>query len=59
MTSITITHYTDPGCPFAWSAEPETEALLAEDLAQARRPTPAALALAHKLAPTGDTSSPR
>jgi predicted DsbA family dithiol-disulfide isomerase len=22
MTSITITHYTDPGCPFAWSAEP-------------------------------------
>ena len=37
-----------------WLAEPETEALLAEDLAQARRPTPAALALAHKLAPTGD-----
>ena len=37
-----------------WLAEPETEALLAEDLAQARRPTPAALALAHKLAPTED-----
>jgi predicted DsbA family dithiol-disulfide isomerase len=37
-----------------WLTEPETEALLAEDLAQARRPTPAALALAHKLAPTGD-----
>jgi predicted DsbA family dithiol-disulfide isomerase len=37
-----------------WLAEPETEALLAQDLAQARRPTPAALALAHKLAPTGD-----
>jgi predicted DsbA family dithiol-disulfide isomerase len=137
MTSITITHYTDPGCPFAWSAEParrrlqwlygdqlewrlrmaatlpacravvavrrhapeqeaamlralrvlhfsgellddpatlaaaaqragldpadlenwlaepETEALLAVDLAQARTPTPAALALSHKLAPSG------
>jgi predicted DsbA family dithiol-disulfide isomerase len=37
-----------------WLAEPETESLLAEDLAQARRPTPAALALSHKLAPTGD-----
>lgn len=22
MTPITITHFTDPGCPFAWSAEP-------------------------------------
>lgn len=22
MTSITITHFTDPGCPFAWSVEP-------------------------------------
>jgi len=22
MTSLTITEYTDPGCPFAWSAEP-------------------------------------
>ena len=105
MTSITITHYTDPGCPFAWSAEParrrlqwlygdqlewklrmvglterpqdytdqgftperqsssfaeswlaepETGVLLKEDLAQARTPTPAALALAHRLAPTGD-----
>ncbi len=37
-----------------WLAEPQTEALLAEDLAQARTPTPAALALSHKLAPTGD-----
>jgi predicted DsbA family dithiol-disulfide isomerase len=37
-----------------WLAEPETEALLAEDLAQARHPTPAALALKHKLAPSGD-----
>jgi predicted DsbA family dithiol-disulfide isomerase len=35
-------------------AEPETDALLAEDLAQARTPTPTALALEHKLAPTGD-----
>jgi predicted DsbA family dithiol-disulfide isomerase len=37
-----------------WLAEPGTEALLAEDLAQARTPTPAALALKHKLAGTGD-----
>jgi predicted DsbA family dithiol-disulfide isomerase len=37
-----------------WLAEPETEALLAKDLAQARTPTPAALALSHKLASTGD-----
>jgi hypothetical protein len=22
MTSIMITHHTDPGCPLAWSAEP-------------------------------------
>jgi len=22
MNAITITEYTDPGCPFAWSAEP-------------------------------------
>ena len=22
MAEITITEYTDPGCPFAWSAEP-------------------------------------
>ena len=22
MATITITEYTDPGCPFAWSAEP-------------------------------------
>jgi predicted DsbA family dithiol-disulfide isomerase len=37
-----------------WLGEPETEALLAEDLAQARRPTAAARALSHKLAATGD-----
>ena len=36
----------------AWLAEPETEAVLREDLAESRRPRPAALALAHKLAPT-------
>jgi len=22
MAELTITEYTDPGCPFAWSAEP-------------------------------------
>ncbi|HET9101780.1 MAG TPA: DsbA family protein [Solirubrobacteraceae bacterium] len=44
----------DPGDLERWLAEPETEALLAEDLAQARRPTPAALALPHKLAATDD-----
>jgi predicted DsbA family dithiol-disulfide isomerase len=35
-----------------WLAEPETEALLREDMAQARRPRAGALALAHKLALT-------
>jgi hypothetical protein len=44
----------DPDDLERWLAEPETETLLAEDLAQARRPTAAALALANKLAPTGD-----
>lgn len=44
----------DPADLERWLQEPETEALLAEDLAQARRPTLAALALAHKLAPTED-----
>jgi predicted DsbA family dithiol-disulfide isomerase len=44
----------DPDGLERWLDEPETETLLAEDLAQARRPTAAALALAHKLAPTGD-----
>lgn len=37
-----------------WLAEPDTETRLTEDLAQSRQPTPAALALLHKLAPTGD-----
>jgi predicted DsbA family dithiol-disulfide isomerase len=44
----------DPTELESWLAEPETEALLREDLAATRRPTPAALALSHKLAPTGD-----
>jgi hypothetical protein len=38
----------------SWLSEPDTEVLLAEDLAQARRPTAAARALSHKLAATGD-----
>jgi predicted DsbA family dithiol-disulfide isomerase len=37
-----------------WSDEAETEAVLNEDLAQARNPSPAAVHLSHKLAPTGD-----
>ena len=44
----------DPDELERWLVEPETEELLAEDLAQARRPTPAAVALANKLASTGD-----
>ena len=40
----------DPAELERWMAEPETEALLAEDLQAARRPTPGAVALAHKLA---------
>src|SRR6185312_298282 len=35
-----------------WLAEPETEELLRQDLAEARTPTPGALALSHKLAAT-------
>ncbi len=42
----------DPEALEAWMAEPETEALLREDLAEARQPSPAALALSHKLAST-------
>ncbi|MEA2213616.1 MAG: hypothetical protein QOF83_3564 [Solirubrobacteraceae bacterium] len=38
----------------AWLAEPETEDQLAADLEAAREPTPGALALAHKLASTGN-----
>ncbi|HEX3975441.1 MAG TPA: hypothetical protein VHW96_04205 [Solirubrobacteraceae bacterium] len=36
----------------AWLAEPETEELLRQDMAEARTPTPGALALSHKLATT-------
>ena len=35
-----------------WLGEPDTEALLRADMAEARRPRAGALALAHKLAPT-------
>jgi predicted DsbA family dithiol-disulfide isomerase len=37
-----------------WQDEPETEELLNQDLELARRPTPRALALSHKLAQTDD-----
>jgi hypothetical protein len=37
-----------------WRDDPEVEHLLEADAAAARRPTPAALALDHKLAPAGD-----
>jgi predicted DsbA family dithiol-disulfide isomerase len=36
----------------AWLAEPETEDLLRQDMAESRTPAPGALALSHKLAPT-------
>jgi predicted DsbA family dithiol-disulfide isomerase len=42
----------DPADLEAWLAEAETEELLREDMADARRPTPGAVALAHKLAKT-------
>jgi predicted DsbA family dithiol-disulfide isomerase len=42
----------DPGELEGWLAEPETEKLLREDMAEARAPSPGALALVHKLAPT-------
>jgi predicted DsbA family dithiol-disulfide isomerase len=38
----------------AWSQEPETEALLREDLSDARNPSPAAVALSYKLSATED-----
>ena len=44
----------DPARLSAWTAEPETDELLAEDLAQSRDPSPQAVALAHKLASAGD-----
>jgi predicted DsbA family dithiol-disulfide isomerase len=42
----------DPSQLEAWLAEPETEELLRQDMAESRTPTPGAVALAHKLAPT-------
>lgn len=42
----------DPDALEAWMGEPETDAVLREDLAQSRRPSQAALALRHKLADT-------
>ena len=44
----------DPAELERWSAAPETDDLLAEDLRLARDPSPGALALAHKLAGNGD-----
>ena len=38
----------------AWMAEPETEDALAGDMKASRTPSPAALALVHKLADDGD-----
>lgn len=44
----------DPGALEQWLVEPATEERLREDLAESRAPTPAAVALSHKLASTGD-----
>ena len=44
----------DPTDLERWSAAPETDAALAEDLRLARDPSPAALALVHKLAGDGN-----
>jgi predicted DsbA family dithiol-disulfide isomerase len=44
----------DPEALEQWLREPETEALLQEDLKASREPTAGALALSHKLAGTGD-----
>lgn len=43
-----------PDALASWTARPEIEAALRADMAAARRPTPAAEALAHKLAPWED-----
>jgi predicted DsbA family dithiol-disulfide isomerase len=42
----------DPAELGTWLAEPETEELLRQDMAESRAPSPGALALVHKLAPT-------
>jgi predicted DsbA family dithiol-disulfide isomerase len=44
----------DPDALQQWIAEPATEERLREDLDEARHPTPAAVALSHKLASTED-----
>jgi len=44
----------DPDALASWVREPETEQLLAADLAQSRTPSDGAVALAHKLASTDD-----
>ncbi|HEY8624520.1 MAG TPA: DsbA family protein [Solirubrobacteraceae bacterium] len=44
----------DPEDLARWQGEPETDELLRRDLELARRPTPRALALSHKLAQTDD-----
>lgn len=44
----------DPQALQQWMREPETEALLRDDLNLTRRPTPPAIALSHKLAATDD-----
>jgi predicted DsbA family dithiol-disulfide isomerase len=49
----------DPDELGRWLAEPETEELLRQDLAEARNPTPEAVALAHKLARTENGSGHR
>ena len=49
----------DPADLHAWSADPRTDHALRMDMALARDPQPAALALAHKLASTGDDGGQR
>jgi len=44
----------DPDALARWCADPDVERALRDDMRQARRPGPAALALRHKLAPTPD-----
>jgi len=49
----------DGGDLMRWSAEPEVEDALREDMAAARHPSPAALALDHKLAGWGENGGRR
>jgi 2-hydroxychromene-2-carboxylate isomerase len=48
----------DPDALAGWAREPETEQLLAADLAQSRTPSDRAVALAHKLASTDGGGEP-